>query len=160
MSPQLLVSLALGERWLVSSCQGKSQFLRTDLTSWWELEKEHQGTQPLGAQAWDPRSKTSNSILLAIKCMTSSSLRVENQSKWLQHTEAGSECGLEPVATASISVRIRLIFCTRKFLMSFANTVLSQYFWWVKSVSSSKSILVDMNSLCWSLLFSCMKSVC
>ena len=23
MSPQLLVSLALGERWLVSSCQGK-----------------------------------------------------------------------------------------------------------------------------------------
>ena len=33
---------------------------------------------------------------LVIKRMTSSSLRVVNESKWAEHIEAGSECGLEP----------------------------------------------------------------
>ena len=52
---------------------------------------------------------------LAIKRMTSS-LRAENESKRAEHIEA--DCGLEQVAS---SVRMRLIFCTKKFPMSIAN---------------------------------------
>ena len=50
------------------------------------------------------------------------------------HVERDCGDGLEMLAAVSRSLQSRLIFCTKKFPISFANTVLSLYPWKVKSV--------------------------